>query len=108
MPKKSTLKLYRSYNFIDKDPVIDLVRTVVDDSKMSYTRLNVESGVSVGTIRNWFFGQTKRPQFATIAAIVRACGEDMFVGNRRVRARPGHLKVIPGLKAARTARKRRA
>lgn len=94
------MKLYKSYNFVGKDPVIDLVRGIVDESKMSYTRLHVESGVSIGTVRNWFFGDTKRPQFATVAAIVRACGEDMLVGGRRVRARPGHLKVVQGRKRA--------
>lgn len=95
------LKLYKSYNFVDKDPVIDLVRTTVEDSKLSYQKIHEDSGVSVTTLRNWFYKKTRRPQFCTVAAVVRACGEDMFVGSRRVRARPGHLKVVGGVAKSR-------
>jgi DNA-binding phage protein len=33
------------------------------------------SGVTKTTLYNWFNGKTKRPQFATVAAVLIACGE---------------------------------
>ena len=65
----STLKTYRSYVFKDKDPVIDILRTAVQDSGKSYTDINADSGVAVGTMASWFGGAVKRPQFATVNAV---------------------------------------
>lgn len=67
-------KFYKSYNFRNKDPVIDELRTIVQDSKKSYNTVHLESGVSVGCIRGMFDGKTKRPQTSTVEAIGRACG----------------------------------
>lgn len=101
------LKLYKSYNFIDKDPVIDRVRTVVEDSKYTYARVEDLSGVTTTTLRNWFFGKTRRPQFATVAAVIRACGQELSVAGRPIRARPnGHLKLVA--QGAKTAKRRKA
>lgn len=75
MAKKATkgaLRLYKSYNFVDKDPVIDRVRSIV--AGKTYKEIAEKSGVSITTLHNWFDGQTKRPQFATVAAVVRAMG----------------------------------
>lgn len=66
---------YRSYSFIDKDPVIDSLRTAVSQSKMSYRELHEQSDVAVTTMYNWFHGKTRRPQFATVAAVIRATGK---------------------------------
>jgi DNA-binding phage protein len=79
-----TIRVYRSYNFVDKDPVIDAMRTVVEDSGKSYARIQRDSGVTTTTLSNWFLGKTKRPQFATVAAVARACGQQLFIGNRRI------------------------
>jgi hypothetical protein len=38
-----------------------------------------DSGVSPGTISNWFKGKTMRPQFATTAAVVRSMGYDFVL-----------------------------
>ena len=70
---------YKSYNFIDKDPMIDQVRTVVGDSHMTYKTISEESGVSKQTIRNMLDGQTRRPQAATVNAILRTCGMKLAV-----------------------------
>lgn len=82
MAKNGFIK-YRSYSFVDKDPVIDALRTAVSGSKKSYRELHEESDVSISTIRNWFHGNTRRPQFATIAAVIRATGKKgiMFASN---------------------------
>ena len=70
---KSFLK-YTTYSFVDKDPVIDVLRTMQRDSGMSNSEIAEKSKVSATTIGNWFGGKTKRPQFATVAATAVAMG----------------------------------
>lgn len=65
---------YKSYNFKDKDPVIDRLRTIIDRSGWAYSRVADESGVSVQTLYNWFDGATRRPQYATVMAVAQALG----------------------------------
>ena len=69
-----TIKVYRSYNFINKDPILGIMQTLVADSGESYKRIHELSDVSTSTLSNWFYGDVKRPQFATIAAICYALG----------------------------------
>lgn len=67
---------YRCYGFIDKDPAIDQIRTLLQDEKM-YHKLSVVSdlsGVSTQTLYQWFMGDTKRPQNATMEAVARSLG----------------------------------
>lgn len=70
--RRGFLKPYKSYNFRTKDPVIGVLQTVRDDRKVSYETIHNDSGVSVTTLYNWFHGKTRRPQFATVAAVSRA------------------------------------
>lgn len=79
-----TLNLYKSYSFIDKDPVIDVLRTIVKDSEKSYLQIEIASGVKAQTMRNWFGGKTKRPQFATVAAVARGLGKSIRFGSTEV------------------------
>ena len=69
-----SLKLYTSYNFVDKDPVIDKMRTLVKREGFSYGEISGKSGVSASTMHNWFEGKTKRPQYATVMAVAGALG----------------------------------
>ena len=79
--KRGSLRIYKSYSFIDKDPVIDYCRTKVfaqsEDGKHGGGPAKVahDSGVSKSTLYNWFKGRTKRPQFSTVAAVLISCGE---------------------------------
>jgi hypothetical protein len=66
--------VYKSYVFRDKDPIIDVCRTIVKKSGLSYQQVSDESNVSVSCIRAQFHGVTKKPQHATVAAIIGACG----------------------------------
>lgn len=70
------VKLYKTYAFKDKDPVIDHLRTAVQKDGGSYSKISTDSGVSYTTLSNWFDGATKRPQFATVAAVARSLGPD--------------------------------
>jgi hypothetical protein len=70
---------YKSYNFIDKDPLIDEIRTVFDEAQVTYKWVEDESGVTAKTLSKWFDGKTKRPQAATINAVLRALGYKLGV-----------------------------
>jgi hypothetical protein len=65
---------YKSYSFLDKDPIIDEIRTVIKDSGVSHKWIEEESGVTAVTLRAWFYGTTKKPQAATINAVARSLG----------------------------------
>jgi transcriptional regulator with XRE-family HTH domain len=70
---------YKSYNFVDKDPMIDQVRTVIMDTHLTYKAIADLSGVHEGTIRNWLDGAVRRPQAATFNAVLRACGYKLSI-----------------------------
>lgn len=68
------LRLYKTYMFRDKDPIIDELRTALQDEYGS-TRgaeeiIHNASGVSIACQREWFEGKTMKPQHATIRAVV--------------------------------------
>lgn len=74
------MKLLKSYNFVDKDPVIDKMRSPVKNSELSYSEISAKSGVAASTLYNWFEGNTKRPQYATVVAVMRVLGyKELFV-----------------------------
>jgi hypothetical protein len=70
---------YKSYMFKNKDPDIDLLRGLVMDRHGKLTRkvlkhIEIGGGPKVGTTANWFFGDTQRPQSASLEAAGRAIG----------------------------------
>lgn len=78
------LSLYRTYRFIDKDPVIDKIRTILQDegllAKGQRKIVHQLSGVAVGTLDGLFEGDTKCPINRTVCAIVTSVGyEPTFV-----------------------------
>lgn len=85
------MKIYKSYNFRSKDPVIDLLRTAIKDGGHDWGDIENDSGVTTRTLHNWFSGTTKRPQFATVQAVARSIGYDLMLvkSNRQ-------LKLIKG------------
>jgi transcriptional regulator with XRE-family HTH domain len=70
------LRIYRTYNMVDKDPAIDKVRTIVQDEGLfkNLSAVSDISSVSASTLNNWFHGETKRPQNATIQAVLSSLG----------------------------------
>lgn len=79
MKRKPTgrLAIYKSYNFVDKDPAIDVVRTLVQQSRKKYSQIQADGGPTPTCLRAWFDGKTRRPQFCTLAAATRAVGGDV-------------------------------
>lgn len=71
------MKLYKSYNFVDKDPIIDELRTMIQATEISYKEIERRSGVATATLNAWFKGRTKRPQAATVRAVARCMGADL-------------------------------
>jgi hypothetical protein len=72
----ANLTLYRTYRFIDKDPVIDQIRTLIQDEGLmkKLSIVHELSGVATATLENWFNGDTKSPQNRTIMAVTSALG----------------------------------
>lgn len=70
---------YKSYSFVDKDPIIDEVRTVFQGAQVSKRWVEEHSGVTSTTLHAWFDGKTRRPQAATINAVLRALGKKLGV-----------------------------
>ena len=70
---------YKSYNFTEKDPIIDEVRTVFQDAGVTKQWVEDNSGVTSTTLHAWFDGKTRKPQAATINAVLRALGHKLGV-----------------------------
>jgi hypothetical protein len=72
--------VYGSYVFRDKDPVIDELRTLAEDyfgekvTSKNLKEITTAGGPTLGTMRQWFFGKTKRPTSATVEAAGRSIG----------------------------------
>ena len=75
----ANVRVYRSYRFLDKDPIIDKIRTLIQDEGLmkKLTLVHELSGVSTSTLINWFEGDTKCPQNRTIQAITSSLGYKM-------------------------------
>jgi hypothetical protein len=65
---------YKSYNFVDKDPIIDEVRAIYEASGANYKWIEERSGVTTATMHGWWGGKTRKPQAATINAVLRVLG----------------------------------
>jgi len=74
-----TIHGYKTYNFKDKDPIIDQLRTLVEDSGKNWKDIADESGICKSTLYGWFQGNTLRPKFCTIMAVTRALGGDIRI-----------------------------
>lgn len=71
------------YRHIDKDPIIDLMRTELSRKfKLEGSKIPSEvlgkladaSGLTAGTYKRWFKGGTRRPQHLTVRFTLEALG----------------------------------
>jgi transcriptional regulator with XRE-family HTH domain len=70
---------YKTYSFTDKDPMIDYLRTIIQESGQTLKKIGEDSGVNPQTISKWLYGDTKRPQAASMNAVLRALGYKLEV-----------------------------
>lgn len=76
-------RIYPSYKFEDHDPILDQIdrlREIAAGQRgipISNAHIERKSGVTTSTLRNWASRKTKRPQFPTIKAVVRALGGEI-------------------------------
>ena len=70
---------YKSYSFVDKDPMIDYIRTIIHESGETLTKISENSGVNANTISKWLYGETRQPRAASINAVLRALGYKLEV-----------------------------
>ena len=68
------MQIYRTYRWVDKDPMIDALRTIANDEGVNANMGHQLSGLASATISKWFGGETKRPQNATATAFSAALG----------------------------------
>lgn len=71
-------RMIRTYLFKDKDPVVDQLRTALQDaglfSKPMLKKLAIIANQSYTTYEALFFGETRRPQNATVEGLLGAAG----------------------------------
>lgn len=73
------------YRHIDKDPILDVIRTIAEDAgdkqlRMKYLEtIAYNSGVSASTLYSWFHGDTKRPQSLTVRFVLQALDCKMVI-----------------------------
>src|SRR5262245_28718507 len=71
-----TMWLKRSFNFVDKDPEIDVFRTLYQKQRIKEDDLAALAGCSTSTVKNMFGGKTKRPQHVTYTKLAHAMGHE--------------------------------
>jgi hypothetical protein len=83
MAKRARIRINRTYGWIDKDPVIDEVRTFIQDRGLDgeWSKIATLATMSPATIANWFEGDTRKPQHCSVASVVTGLG--------------GKFKIIP-------------
>jgi transcriptional regulator with XRE-family HTH domain len=75
--RRGSLNLPKGYNFIDKHPIIDHIRTWVQDAQMPLAEVSRRSGVTPQTIKRWITGQTRKPQAPTLNAVGKVFGKKL-------------------------------
>jgi hypothetical protein len=88
----------REYRFMDKDPIKDEMQTALSDvgfkSKKEMEHLAILANVSKQTVTNLFWGDTKRPQNATVEGLLRAAGlERQIVQVRKIKDIDAELEI---------------
>lgn len=106
-------KAIRDYRWLDKDPVKDELQTVLQDigmfSRAKLRQVAVLANRAPATLDNLFFGSTKRPQNATVAAILEGIGYERVMREvRSIKDWDAELKQAKALNKAHKAKKARA
>ena len=64
------------YRFIDKDPIVDVLRTKLGGKleRGAIDKLAADARLAPGTIMRIFYGETRRPQNYTVDRLLAALG----------------------------------
>jgi hypothetical protein len=97
-----SMGMYSTYSFVDKDPIIDVLRTAIQDEAavrgMSFNlmckMLAETAGCGPSTLHGWFAGKTRMPKFAVLNSIFvqlgcdlhKLAGKELGISTRRKRA----------------------
>jgi transcriptional regulator with XRE-family HTH domain len=97
-PAKGSLWLTRSYNFIDRDPEIDVFRTAWQEEGISLSQLAVLAGLGNSTVNNMLGNKpknpTRRPAHSTFGKMAGAMGYG-YALSRAGRDKPNYQAEIP-------------
>lgn len=76
--RKPVIAFLRAYHFgpNSKDPIIDRIHTLMEDTGMTPERIEQNGGAKAATVKAWIDGDTRSPMFKTVAATLRAMGID--------------------------------
>jgi len=91
--KVTKAKVFGSYNFIDKDPVLDIMRSLVEleAKQRGYSfdqvlvRMAHDTGLSYGCYVGWFYGATRTPLFANLQRSAHYLGVEFTAGSAKKR-----------------------
>jgi hypothetical protein len=97
------MRTFNSYMFRTKDPVIDELRVLVQDSfsgkltRKELRKIEEDGGPRASTSAGWFFGKVRRPQNPGIEATGRALGyhrpwTKMTAADRAAYVKAGRMK----------------
>lgn len=66
----------------EQDPIVDATLGRLKQHDISLAKAAAGSGVSATTLYNWASGKTRRPQFATVAAVLGVAGYELVAAPR--------------------------
>jgi len=69
----------KTYNFIDKDPVLDAAKTIMQRSGKSFKEIHEAGGATPGTMNRWWNGNARTCRFDSLMATIRACEGDIYM-----------------------------
>jgi hypothetical protein len=69
----------RTYQWVDKDPICDVLRTMIQEDGRSPSAIAGAARLADATVLNILYGQTRKPQHTTVSSIYTACGYRMVL-----------------------------
>lgn len=80
-------KTLRTYRYIDKNPVIDVVRTAIQDvglfNKKGLKIVATLSSLGDKTLPSWFYEDVRDPKHSSVMAVMTAIGFEQTWGKAR-------------------------
>jgi transcriptional regulator with XRE-family HTH domain len=89
---RGPLWLQRSYNFVNKNPKVDALRTAWQGEHITEDQLAALAGCAKSTVKNLFGGKTISPQYNTLVKLAGAMGKKFELVDDR---KPDYEKEIP-------------